>query len=123
MDSADVIESITALADTAFTALGLFLTILSGYLVVAYIIGSQLSRAQVTFINTLFVIFSIVTSLGTLGYFTFQALVIEIFGENLAGPTIVLHVFNFLVFLIQVAAIVGALVFMRSIRKTASNDA
>lgn len=39
-------------------ALLLYLTVISGYLVVAFVVGAQLTRAQARFVSALFVVFA-----------------------------------------------------------------
>ena len=59
------------LADLALTAQGnatpitaLFVTIMSGYLIVAWLVGEKLTRTQVIFINALFILFQFNLILG-----------------------------------------------------------
>ena len=53
----------------AFTALTIYITIISGYLVVAYLVGDKLSRFELIIVSTLFVFFSVFISLGTNSFF------------------------------------------------------
>ena len=59
------------LADLALTAQGnatpitaLFVTIMSGYLIVAWLAGKKLTRAQIIFVNALFIFFQFNLILG-----------------------------------------------------------
>jgi len=44
--------------DMGVQALMLYLTVSSGYLIVAYLVGSKLTKAQVLFVSTLFFVFA-----------------------------------------------------------------
>ena len=65
-------ELVTAAQETwanYLTSLGLFIGIVSAYLVVAYAVGKDLSRAQVVHVNVLFVIF---TGFGLVGMYNWS---------------------------------------------------
>jgi hypothetical protein len=54
----------------AMTAMGMYLTAASGYLVVAYLIGRQLTGLQTAIITCLFLWFNLFMAYGTYGYFS-----------------------------------------------------
>jgi hypothetical protein len=56
MIDSDWIEMAQMAESTSIAAVGLLVTLISGYLVVAYLVGAKLSRVQVTTVNILFAI-------------------------------------------------------------------
>ena len=56
MIDSDWIEMTQMAESTSIAAVGLLVTLISGYLVVAYLVGAKLSRVQVTTVNILFAI-------------------------------------------------------------------
>jgi hypothetical protein len=58
MELADLIESSGIYFGLAVDCLGLYLSVISGYLIVAYLVGDKLTRSQITIISTLFVVMS-----------------------------------------------------------------
>lgn len=49
-------------------AMSIYLTVTSGYLLVAYLVGKDLTRLQVTIITSLFVFFAGLTTFGVMSY-------------------------------------------------------
>ena len=68
MSVADVVLSVSAMHEAALTALAIFLTVLSGYLVVAYSVGADLTKSQLIFINSIFIVFGLTLTLGVYTY-------------------------------------------------------
>ena len=62
------LQTISSLTAGALTAIGIYLTIVSGYLIVAYLAGSKLSRSQVVVVSMLFVLFSLYLSLTSFNF-------------------------------------------------------
>lgn len=58
MSEAEFISSYTALLNGSLAAVGLYLTTISGFLIVAYLVGSKLDQSQLTIVSILFVTFS-----------------------------------------------------------------
>ena len=54
----------------AMTAMGMYITVASGYLIAAYLIGRQLTSLQAAIITGLFTWFALFMTLGTVGYFS-----------------------------------------------------
>jgi hypothetical protein len=106
--------NVATLHSLSLTAIALYLTVLSGYLVVAYAVGADLDNSQVIFINSIFLIFSTVLAL-----FSF----IYIFGSFNAGVTVnggppnYLYYILYLFLAAQLFAIFGAVNFMANVRK------
>ena len=51
------------------TAMALYFTVISSYLVVAFMVGTQLSKSQVVIVSSLFGIFALILSFGTFSFF------------------------------------------------------
>lgn len=66
MSHYEVYDVIVSLRGEAQTTAGLFLTVVSGYLAIAYVVGSSLTRAQVTTITGIFLVFTFVQVMGHL---------------------------------------------------------
>lgn len=58
MASADYIAMFWSAQEMGVQALLLYLTVTSGYLIVAYSVGAQLTKSQCLFVSTLFVVFA-----------------------------------------------------------------
>jgi len=111
----EFILSVTALHETAFTALAIYLTVLSGYMVVAYSVGAELTKSQLIFINSIFLVFSLMLSFASYLYLI-SAYQLGLEYKPEASPRsegIMLVLF----LITQCAAIMGALKFMFDIRK------
>lgn len=63
MSEAELLEATTAYYDLGISAASLFVTVLSGYLMIAYFLGRSLSTTQLWIINTLF--FFVASTSGT----------------------------------------------------------
>ena len=63
-----LLELVAEFNVAGMTAMTLYLTAVSGYLLVAYMIGSKLTRLQCTIITCLFLWFSVFVTIGTAGY-------------------------------------------------------
>jgi hypothetical protein len=59
----------TELLGQAQAVIGLYLTVTSGYLLVAYLVGKDLTRVQVSIITTLFVVFQGIATIAVMSYF------------------------------------------------------
>jgi|GEM_PF-2975464 len=65
-EAADLVFS---LVGYGMTALALYFTVISSYLVVAYMVGKQLSTSQVVIVTSLFGVFALILSFGTYSFF------------------------------------------------------
>ena len=54
MTESELIEAITSYFDIALVALTLYVTICSGYLIVAYMVGGNLTNSQALIVSTLY---------------------------------------------------------------------
>ena len=55
MSEAELLEIANANFGNGVSIMALFLSLLSGYLIVAYIVGSKMTRSQVMIVNTLYI--------------------------------------------------------------------
>lgn len=62
-------QLVTELFGQAQTALTIYLTVTSGYLLVAYLVGKSLTTFQVVVVTGLFVYFGVISSLSVYGYY------------------------------------------------------
>lgn len=69
MSEAEFIESWQLAASNGIAVYALFLTILSAYLITAYMVGKDLTRSQVWTITSLFLVICIVLTFTIWGYF------------------------------------------------------
>lgn len=68
MTEAELVESIALFYDLTLTAIGLYITVCSGYLAAAYLIGSSLTKLQASIISALFCFVTGVTAYGVFGW-------------------------------------------------------
>ena len=68
MTEPELVESLTAYHNLLFNVLAIYLTVTSGYLAVAYIVGAKLTSFQVLVISVLFVFFAAISTWGAFGY-------------------------------------------------------
>ncbi len=103
--------SVMTMHGNGLTALALYLTILSGYLVAAYVVGADLDMFQVFFINAIFLFFA-----ATLAMYSFAMF----FGGFRGGPNGGAPGYMFYLLYVFVAceilAVLGAIKFMHDIR-------
>ena len=59
---------VTELMANAGSAMTLYVTVVSGYLLVAYLVGKELTFLQTTIISTLFMIFTTLNAVATMTY-------------------------------------------------------
>ena len=112
MENLEPFMNVMVVFGHALTALAIYLTIVSGYLVVAYAVGRDLDRFQVLFINAIFFIFATILAIfsSLLFYSAFSL------GPREGAPN---HFFYglYLFFGCEILAIIGAIKFMQDIRK------
>ncbi len=106
---AEQLESIAAMADIGISTLAIYISVISGYLVVAFLIGKRLTKSQLTIVTSLFVVFGLILSFGSFIFFQNVAL---INGEGDWRNNLPLALF-----VIQVIGMVAAIKFMLDMRK------
>lgn len=70
MSEADFAESFFNLQELGIDALMLYLTVISGYLAVAYVAGRDLTAVQTRIISTIFVVFAAYSLWGVIDYWS-----------------------------------------------------
>jgi hypothetical protein len=68
MTEAELVEALTSYHDLLFNVLSIYLTVTSGYLAVAYVVGDKLTTHQVVVISVLYLFFALVSTWGAFGY-------------------------------------------------------
>jgi hypothetical protein len=68
MSEAEIVESMTEYFGLNAEMLSIYLTVTSGYLIVAYLVGSKLTRSQLIIVSGLYLVFATATSYLAIGY-------------------------------------------------------
>lgn len=77
MNEKDYAELITSYATQGGTFFAIWVSIVSGYLIVAYLAGARLNRSQVAILNVFYLFVSLLVIFGFYGSFTVQAYYVE----------------------------------------------
>ena len=110
-----LLEAAAAFSSVGLDALAIYITVLSGYLIAAFVAGSKFTKSQIWIINTIFVVSEI--SLIFTMYSNFNVTVSigrEISDGQLGATSAMLWIGT----LIQFGGLIAALKFMRDIRKS-----
>mgnify|MGYP001821810695 CR=1 FL=1 len=113
MNTYEFAEAFAALFDAALTAWTLYFSSISGYLVVAYLVGRKLTRSQLVVICGLFVVVSLVMAFTGFSL-TERAIQLEI---ALEGERDALDGASYFLLAAQILGILAALKFMIDLRK------
>lgn len=111
MTEYETLELTFSLISYGMTAMALYFTVVSGYLIGAYMIGAQLSRSQVWILTSLFIVFAISMVFGTFSFFAEASA----FGERSLSS--LEYWLAPIIGLAEVAGIVASLKFMFDIRR------
>ena len=117
MTEAELVESITSYYDLAGNAISSYVTVTTGYLVAAYLIGAKLSRSQMVVISTLYAVTAGIMTYATFGYMSRAFSYVEMQSELI--PDLVAYsspIFYVLMPVIFGAGIFACLKFMWDIR-------
>lgn len=95
-------------------AVTVYLTVLSGYLAVAYLVGAKLTRTQLVTITALFVAFALLFSFGSFGFFL-AGVGFRASDSELAFPFV--RYLPTTTFVLEILGIIAAIKFMTDIRK------
>ena len=68
MTESELVEAIASFYDLVLSAIGLYVTVCTGYLVAAYLIGSNLTKLQASIVSALFCFVAAVTAYGVFGW-------------------------------------------------------
>jgi hypothetical protein len=67
-DNADYVTMFWSAQETGIESMTLYLSVISGYLLVAYFVGAKLTRSQAMFISSIFAVFAIYALWGVAQY-------------------------------------------------------
>jgi hypothetical protein len=68
MTEAELVEAATSYFDLGISTFGIWLTLTSGYLIVAYLAGKELPRVQYFVLNGLYVVIASICAMSSAGY-------------------------------------------------------
>ena len=111
----DQLQTLAILNGEAFSSVVIYLTVLSSYLVVAYLVGKDLSTTQLAIISTLFVFFALYFAIGADNWFRAAVQYSESVGMTFTS-------LSRLLLWLLLAGIIAALWFMFDQRKNRDND-
>ena len=116
MEYLDLVQSIRGSLVAGMEAIGLYMTVVSGFLVVTYTIGKSLTKFQVFLVSSLFIGFSTLFTLLSYQFFASAYSQSEEFGPefSIAG---IPSVYSLIVLLFEVLGTIGSLVFLYRVRK------
>lgn len=121
MSQSDYVEMFWGSQEMGVNSMMVYLTVISGYLVVAYLAGSELTRTQNIFISTIFVVFASFATWGLVSYFWVGEQLRRILEAGGIDPTVVLNPVGVnpavIAAQMMVAGIFGALRFMWDVRR------
>lgn len=120
MNESELIDAASAWNELGLETMVFYLSIVTGYLVVAHLVGAKLLKRQIIFINTLFIVFAGFAMWGSYedfrisAYFWTQtAASKELHGEQPMQP----HHF---VAILEILGILASLNFMREVRRNSN---
>jgi hypothetical protein len=117
MEGIELIEAAGTYYGLGVDVLTLYITITSGYLIVAYLIGDKLTKTQVAIVNTLYIVMSSITAYGTTiwivrgAYFSLQQSAIEV-----GMPLHATYIVPAMIGVFMIGGIVTCLKFMWDVR-------
>jgi hypothetical protein len=117
LEKVTLANEFSSLGATYFT---LYLTLLSGYLVVAFLAGRKLTKSQVTTVNWVFILSAIFFTLSTLGNFIFSIgyYMAAPWRESILQGFYLMGALDIVMALAMVAGIFASLKFMKNIRES-----
>ena len=117
MSEGEIVEAITAYHDLVISMMGLYITVVSGYLIVAYLVGSKLTTPQTGVVSSLFIVMSVFTTYGAYGFLTRGFVYVEM--QNAISPDLTNYASPVLAIVLpalMLGGILAALKFMRDVR-------
>ena len=122
MELAELVENGYNAIDTGLLSISIYLTIVSGYLIVAYTVGSKLSKSQVHTVSFLFVSFAVILTLSTLASLRSGMMMFSHTSgqDDVPWLTIALDVGVYGIALLEVAGIILSLKFVYDERQNAT---
>ena len=77
MTEYELVDVLISYNTAAMSALALYLTTVSGYLIVGYLAGKSLTASQAVIVSVLFIVFALFFGYGAVGYFRRALLVVD----------------------------------------------
>ena len=96
-------------------AVTLYLTVITTYLVAAYLAGAKLTRFQALLTTSLFVVFALVFTFGSVAFFRSSTEITARYGSEVGIPTFPI-VFAWIIGCVEIFGILGSLKFMFDVR-------
>ncbi len=125
MNEYQIVDVLNNVTSNMLAAQALFISIVSAYLVVAYSVGRDLSFYQVSFVNVGFILFSVISFQSALGFtdmlFFYYDKLAEL-RETKINAAASLEFARGALIGVRLLLIVGALIFMWSVRHPRSDD-
>ncbi|MEH6550670.1 MAG: hypothetical protein V7744_11850 [Pseudomonadales bacterium] len=118
MSQYELADYANSLLDTFLTEFTIFLTLVTAYIITAFVAGARLTTFQLWIIN---IVFSISTGIiGMLGFLTFSRFYMHaVIVETPAGSAVIEPLdFSWPIAFLLSALVAGSFIFMWSIRKT-----
>jgi hypothetical protein len=125
MNEYEAVEAAQALYANAATMFAIFLTITTSYLVVAYLVGAQLTSSQVFITTALFAVSSLITLASMAALFDtgihYTALAVNMRGAEGIAPMVANRAFVAILVGVDALFVAAALKFMWDIRHPKSS--
>ena len=120
MTEYEILDVLATVNGNAITATGVYFSVLTAYCLVAYAVGAQLTKYQVSFINLIFLVYNLIAAFNISSMVNRQLVlsdkIAEISGSTRLisdeGSALIIAVFV----LLRVLLVVGALGFMWQVR-------
>ncbi len=101
--------------NSGMNAITLYLTVVTTYLVAAYLVGEKLTRFQTFLTTSLFIIFALVFTFGSVAFFRATTEIAARFGNEVEMLTFPIQ-FAWVIGFAEIFAILGSLKFMFDVR-------
>ena len=118
MDLAEFYQTIASLNDAGMTATTVYLTVVSAYIIAAYVVGRELKKSQLVVISTLFVAFGLFFAFGSFRLYSAATR----FALREDTDASVYPILAYIIFTVEILGIFAALKFMLDIRKDDSEN-
>jgi hypothetical protein len=121
MTDQEILAGWFSIQELAMTAMMFYLSIVTGFLVAAYIAGKNFTRSQSIFVSSLFAIFALFALWGSVGYFYLGAEYVALYDAPLVIQSRPLGIKPYYVIgLLEFVGIIAALKFMWDVRHSES---
>ena len=112
MNEFEFAEAFSALMSAGLSAMGLYFTAVTGYLITAYLVGKKLARSQLLIISALFVVFALIMILSGFSM-TERAIELEV---DFEGGRDALDYASYVLLIAGILGIMASLKFMSDVR-------